>query len=521
MTIGSTGMELFLSNEAKLFVFAVELSDPVSTTTHEIVSSPPANSGDFISGTKTLVPLAMMRQGEPWRSKFSINTFTFRWLDTDGEATTAIGVGIVGWTCKFYVTGWDMSWSTAKIQLFTGKVSDVDLEEGNYKITVRSAIADALSTRLFDAASTELSHAINATQASCIVKNANAMQSTGVFAIGTERVTYTGKIDNGDTTWTLNGLGRGAGTSTAATHAADAAVQEIFILTSGGAPGTKDNALDILTDVLTNTGAKNGFNLDSAWLDTTGIAAVKSTLGTADHFSFEGTTGRNGKEWLEEEIFAMLASYPVENNLGQIRPKLFDTPTAADFVETFTDADVLARPVFEGNFEHRVNDLILDLDQDVVNYDGSFANQQTLNDASLITLAGGKRHTMHLESTGMRGATLAATKTFIDGRLQATLDRFGNRVPVLTFNTKMSKLLLEIGDPVLCTFTNVLNIAMASSATRAITNGPFEIIGIRVDFQRMNINYKVLGYPGTFVGVHSAFVPGESHTSTGLKQSVA
>ena len=80
--------------------------------------------------------------------------------------------------------------------------------------------------------------------------------------------------------------------------------------------------------------------------------------------------------------------------------------------------------------------------------------------------------------------------------MQAVIDRFGFRIPVLTLTTVMSKLLLEVGDSVFVTFENVVNLA---TATRALSSTGFEIIRMDIDFIRNSIDFELLGYPGVFV----------------------
>lgn len=494
--------ELAKSNRTP--IYAVEVTD--GTTTHEVVTSPPLNGGDFATAPQMLVPLTLDRKADPRNSRFQVATFTFIWLDIDGVATTAVTSGIDGFTCTFYGLFFGLDWTTDKTTFFKGVIADIDLIDGGYRITARSAISLA-SKRLFDSAATTLFEDIDSSQTTCLAVDAGGFQSAGDFLIGTERITYTGTFNNGDGTWSLSGLTRGAHSSTAAAHSAGDKVQEVFIIEAA-------HPFDILNDVLTGAGQKTGLELDSSWVDSTNLAAQKTAVGSTFKFSFEIVTGQRAKDWIEKELLLPMACYPVENNDGQIGVALFDTPDPGDFSETVTDSHVVKRPVWRGAFERRINSVVYTHDWNVETrlFEGGFR----LRDASLIAQAG-REYSHAIESQGV-DTSQADTETLLAERAQSFIERFGVAVPIIEAEGLLSKELLELGDPVFCTFDNVVSLP---DADRSINAAPFEVIAMRIDYKSNIIRFELLGFAGIDVVLLSPFVPGTLHSTTDVTVTIA
>ena len=488
--------------------YAVNL-DSGGAANLQYVSEPMKNGGDFATALAVLRPVSLKTAVDPRKSRFVPPVFVFELIDDQALVTADLTVDITGWVCTFYHMFHGLDWSVPDyITRFVGIVTEVPkYVNGRYRITARSPFATAaLSSKLFASAKTTLAADLDSAALEALVVDASAFQSSGGrFKNGTERATYTSTRDNGNNTWSILGLTRGAGAADALTGDS---ILEMFIFET-------DHPFDMIQTVLTNAGEKDGLSLDSTYIDSTGFSDAKTALGSFD-FYIEATRAINSKRFFEEQLFRATASYPAENNLGQIRPVLLDMPDAGDFVATISDAEVKSEPVYRGRFEFRVNDVIIEHDEDLVTLDQSFDKQHRTTNPSLVTLAG-RRHTLEFSAKGIQSTTVGAA-AFLEGRADSFISRFGLQAPVLEIKCAMSQELLEVADPVYCTFTNVINLP---SATRGMTAYPFEIVEMRIDYVRGHINFKVLGFPSLAEIPDQTFAGTPVHSQTGLTATVA
>ena len=497
-----------LAKANRIPTFAVDL-DSGGAASLQYVSEQMTNGGDFATALEVLRPVSLTAKSDPRDSRFVPPVFVFELIDDQALVTADLIEEITGWVCTFYHAFHGLAWSD-RITRFIGIVTEVKYTDSRYRITARSPFSTAaVRSKLFAGSKTTLSAALGVGVAEAIVGDASAFQAGGGFVkIDTERIVYTSTRDNGNGTWSLLGLARGHGTSTDAAHASAATVQEIFIF-------DLDHPFDMIQTVLTNAGEKDGLSLAAAYIDTTGFSDAKTDLGSFD-FYVEAFRGVNSKRFLGDELFRATASYPVENNLGQIRPVLLDTPDTGDFNTTIADADVLGTPRFRGRFEFRANDVIIDHDEDLVALDGSFDSQFRKTNASLATLSG-RRYTLQLSAKGIQSAT-SGSAAFLDGRAGSFIGRFGLQAPVLRFVTGMAQELLEVADPIFCTFQHVINLP---AATRGMVGYPFEIVEMTLDYLKGRIEFEVLGYPPIAEIPDQTFVGSEVHSVAELLSTVA
>ncbi len=491
--------------------YAVNL-DSGGAANLQYVSEPMKNGGDFATALAVLRPVSLKTAVDPRKSRFVPPVFVFELIDDQALVTADLTVDITGWVCTFYHMFHGLDWSVPDyITRFVGIVTEVPkYKSGRYQIMARSPFSTAaLPSKLFAGVKMVLNNDLAVDAIEAVVTDASAAQEGGGFVVnGAERILYTSTRDNGSGTWSLLGLTRGYGGSTAETADPGDAIQEIFIFAA-------DHPFDMIQTILTNTGKKDGLSFDSAYIDATGFSGAKTDLGAFD-FYIEATKSQNSKRFLEEQLFRPTASYPAENNLGQLRPVLLDTPDAGDFVATISDAEVKGEPIFRGRFEFRVNDVIIDHDEDLVNLDQSFESQYRKTDGNLVTLAG-RRHTFQFSAKGIQSTTAGAA-AFLEGRGDSFIERFGLQAPVLEFVAAMSQELLEVADPIYCTFINVINLP---AATRGMTAYPFAIVDMGIDYVRGHINFRVLGYPPLAEIPDQSFAGTTVHSITGLSMTVA
>ena len=497
-----------LALPSRVPTYAVNLVSP-TVGDLQYVSAPMLNGGDYATAKAVLRPISLDASVDPRESSFIPSVFRFELVDDQALVTAdLVALDLTGWTVTFYQMFHGLDWSTPDyITKFVGIVTDVEYRDSNYRITARSPFCTkAIRAKLFSGAKAKLAAALSIGALSATVVAGGAFQdSGGFFIVGTERVAYAATRDNGNGTWSLTGLTRGYGSSSAAAHSSGAAVQELFVFDA-------DHPFDMLQTMLTNTGEKDGLSLDSSYIDTTGFSDAKTDLGSFD-FYIEAHRAENAKRALEEGIFRPTSSYPAENNLGQIRPVLLDTPDSGDFVATITDASILGKaPELLGRFELRANDVVYQVDEDHDSLDGGFDGQYRKTSASLVNEAG-RRYTLEIPAKGIQSST-SGYAAYIEGRADAWINRFGLQTPVMRFTTGMSEELLEVADPIFCTFTYVVNMA---AGTRGMTAYLVEIIGIRTNYVSGEITFKVLGYPPAAPIPDQTFAGTTVHSETGIE----
>ena len=503
-----------LAEAARAPIFAVELTSPHGGATYRFATAHPRNGGAFSTASLALAPENLEYGADPRECRFRVSELTFRLTDGDDRATRAVADGIEGYACAFFETARGLDWGAGdRITRFRGLVSEVRLQDGAYQVRARSAMAGALSKRLFDAAASRLHGSIDESQTRLLVADASGFGDAGTLLVGAERIDYARRTDNGNGTWLLSGLTRGAHGSAAAVHEVDARVQETFIL-------GPDHPFDILETVLSSADEKTGLNM-AAWVNSADLAAQKAAVGADYRMRFEVTRGDRGKDWLEREILRPMAVYPVEDSEGRMSVRRFDLPGAAGFGVTIGDAHAVGRPRWAGAFERQINSVTYAYDYappeaghgaPVREFDGVF----TRRNRPLIRLAG-REHAYRIEAQGLSSGQ-ASTAALLEARSQAYIDRFARPVGVISATVNMKHELLELGDPVYASFAEVVSLP---AAIRSIRDAPHEVIGLRFDWGDGVIELELLGYPAYFSVPEQSFRAAPAHSATGVEVEVA
>lgn len=363
--------------------------------------------------------------------------------------------------------------STDYAQRFAGIVVDIAQSDGVYRVTARSEISRALSKKLWDAAKTLLNGAVNNSVTSLTVDDASGLEAdTGYIKVDDEIIAYGARSGNN-----LTSLTRGALNTTAASHADDAHVTELFYVTG--------HPMDVGPAIMAGVGAKTGLGMASA-VDSASWLAAKATLGPSYSMAWFIADPVNALEWLEREIFEVTATYPVESALGRIGVKVMDTP--ASFAGTVTDSVLLARPWWRANAQNQVNSVTVRYDESAIT--GDFDSTYQDRDTALIAAAG-REFVRVFESGGLR-KNLSGSATFIGERADSWLERFGAAVPVVEVDLMASQELLEQGDDIEATLSVTPD---AETGLRSLVDAPMEIVGIRQDFGAQQIRATLMGYP--------------------------
>ncbi len=459
-----------------LYAVLIQNADETGTA-HRFVTYPPKGGGLFATAQSILMPETIERAADPRDSRFEVGEFSFSLLDIAGAATAVIA-DLIGKQVTLYTLDYSSDWTNAEI-LFVGILQEFSQSESGYRLTARSPIVLA-DTTIFNAGKTTIVTGINSSDVAVIVADASAFADSGVLLIESERITYTGRTDNTGS-WTLTGLTRGYLASTAASHAAGAAVAENFVL--GPA-----HPYDILSDLLSNPAdGKTGLGM-ADYVHTVDLAAQKTAIGATLEMFFEVTSAENAKAWIEREILKATGAYPFDNNEGLIGLKTFSTSSST--VDTIEDADCLERAQWTGNFPRRVNQVTFLYDWDPVT--SKFLSAYPYQDDGLVERDG--PFPLVIEAKGIHSG-LTDTAELLSDRSAACVQRFGLELPTMSAQTLFAKRYIEAADDVGTTFARMANL---SAAVVGLENAPAEIIGIRHNLMDGNMEFDLFAYGPIF-----------------------
>lgn len=492
---------------------ATLLGTPAVLTYNFCTSSP---IGGVDLGKEVLVPLELARRAEPEKCRFSLSTFTFLLHDIDNVVTDVVAAGIVGYRCDLYAGFFDLEWTSDvvnHVQLFGGIITEIEYRSGTYRITARSPMAAAQDKIIFSGAVTQLTSGINSTDTTLNVVTANGFEEADStpqelirnVLIDNEIMVYRSKTSTTLATVLRPGatgffVPPAAGPSVA--HLANAPVKELVklgSLTATNANYGSDNLHPIEHFRLVMTvSEKKGIGEAGVEMNTDEFDAAKIALGANLQYRFSFADGENAKRFLEEQFYLTLGAYPTEDEQGRIGIKLYQGATDATFVGYITDDDIVAPPIWIRNAEKIVNTIIIHFNYMPADkeYWGTFIHR----DDTLVEDVG-REITLEIFSKGLRSYFLSPlgpqewfgyNGAFMTDMSERTIARFGNKAPVIQVQTPMSKNLLEVGDDILVTFSQAINLG---TSERFLTNAPFEITAMRFDFDKNLIDMELLGYP--------------------------
>lgn len=467
-------------------------------------------------GAEILMPHLLTRSVQPEEARFPLTTLTFDLLDHDGRATAMVAAGIVGGACLLDFGFFDLDWAD-HIRVFTGIVTEITAEPGRYRVTARSPLAAAQDKIVFNGASTRLTAAINSTDTTLAVVDATSFEraatapDSDVRAVMVEneimsyRVTSSTSLDlvqrpgaNGYAVPPYAGPHGGA----SASHAIGVEVHEMpklgTLTATNGNYGSDDlHPIELLKSVFTIYG-KSGIAEAAIRTNDTLLDTVKALLGADVQMRFLFKDGLNAKKFIEEELFRGCASYPIENALGELGIKLLQAGSAATIVDTITDADIIGRPRWLRNAQRILTTVVIHYDWMPIT--NEFQSAFTYRDDDLVEEFG-RELILDIECRGIHSYFQNAAMTlewfgetadFLLARSQAWVSRFGGISPVLAVTARWKKHLLECGDDIEATFSEVPNLP---AANRSLVNARMEVIASRIDFNQSVVELELLAYP--------------------------
>lgn len=466
-------------------------------------------------GPDILQPISLEKRVDPEFCRFPLSEFIFDLhTNTDDDALTAISGGIVGWRVDFQAGFRDIAWASNYIQLFSGIISDFEYKGGVFHVTARSTLARANNVFLFSGAQSTLSSAISDSATTLPLTSTIAFDDAfsspqsawRLVLIDNEIITYRAKTAAALTScvrvttfpfWVPPAF---PGSESVA-HSASSPVRELPDLgrltgSNDETIGTNDmHPMDFLTSILTDSDQKRALNINDIQVDATNIAAVRTALGDGLRFRFIFYEAVSGKNFIEEDFYLPIGSYPTENNMGEIGMKLYRSVDNFAHDGDIDDEHIIDFPQWIGNAEKLINTVVYKYDYNPLTKE--FANSYIYRDEDLISEQGAERQLV-IYSKGIRsyftGSSLtwfSSTAAFLAAASARHIARFGNSAPIIKVQTVFNRNLIEVGDDVECNFINAVDIAGNDTT---ITNGEFEVIGMLHDFEKSIINFDLLGY---------------------------
>lgn len=437
------------------------------------------------------LPKGISANIEPERGRSSISSISFVLNDVEGNVTALIAEGLGGRIVTLYM-GFDNIDESEFVAVFTGPVTNYALtpDLAGYEISARDP-QTLVNRKVCECGATKLTADMAATSVGQYTHYLTILENTNVvFFNSVDPVTFGATLDNvfgadnweyeqasdevegdtahvGDTTgWlssgyaqieneivaysgrtstTLTGLTRGALGTSAAAHSTNAAVRELIRL--GPA-----HPMDIAQSLYTDTD-KRGLSIDAALVGSARFAAVKASIGDYT-MDFRITEAFNAKTFLEEEIFSIMACYPVTTGGGLLSVKEFAKPEDLDADATIDHSNIRAdqsgKPYLQwnGNFQSVINKVTYNYDYSTTETTDRLKFKATLSDEDGDSITQYGEKPLVINSRGLR-SELTGTTDLINSRIALILARYKNAAPIVKARVHMQKNLIEPGDVVL------------------------------------------------------------------------
>ena len=431
-------------------------------------------------------PKSLTSSSDQRTGRAVVSQINFVLTDVLNNATRLIAADVHGKNCTVYMGYEDLAWANYVVR-FAGKVEAIKMtsDQTGYDFTLRAR--DALANRdAFDVPATHLSSPMVTGDTQALVESAAGFDGKGVFIVNQELVGYANRTDG-----RLFGLTRGVHGTTPADHNAGRIVTEVLVL-------GPSHPIDIALSVLKDSG-KRGLSIPAADIDEAAFNSAKTVLGGEVKMQFFVARKRNGKKFLEEQIFLATGSIPIQTADGRIGVQPFEDPGTLAVAADITDEDLVdtQRPSWEVDVKEIVNSVEYLYDHSVE--DGKYGSKISFTDPPSVRKFG--QIGIAIEHEGFRLA-IAGTREFMAERGAHFLSRFSSAPPFTRLRLKFKHQVLSAGDIIRVTLSEL---PKRGTSDRGVRNVLFEIVEQQVDFQREAVWVKMID--ATFFPFSTAWAP--------------
>ncbi len=482
-------------------------------TQYEFCTSHPSNRDPI--GDELLIPMTLEQRADIEQCRFPLSAFICALVDRDGIVRAAVTDGLAGCTIDFYLGFWELPWEANKRLKFHGIITEIEQHAGIFQLTSRSPMAVANDAQVFDGAQTRLTAAVTDIATTFNVASTTAFSDPSAdinhtyplltdnefsFALGRTATTFTNIQRVGSVGYAIP---PDMPDSESVAHVVGTIVREMVELGqltgSNSDSGVNDlHPMDLLRDFIEGDKEKASLGSQLVVVNDAELDAAKTTLGTGLKFKFLLDEAINAKAFAEKELYLAVAGYPRENAAGELGIKLYQDAADVTIVGTIADKDIIVWPHWLRNAEKIVNFVTVRYDYQPLTKD--YTSTFEYRDESLISLYG--ERPLIIESKGIRSQydqTVPVALTWFGDTLDFLLDmtqrqvaRFGGRAPVFSVTTVLTKQLLNIGDVVEVSFSQVPDI---DTGELGVTYKKCEIAAMKHDYISNTIEFELLAYP--------------------------
>lgn len=419
----------------------------------------------------------------PELGRCSVGAVSLTLTDIDEEVTALVALDLFGTEVTIWKGFHDFDEDDYQVA-YRGTVQSVRLtpDMAGYEIHVHNT-QTKINKQLFQASQSVIDTALTVSSTAMIVSSGGwaTFQSTGYALIDQEIVGFTRgslylfTITRGG----FNDYGR----RDAAAHAANAVVQEIFVLLG--------HPIDLLLGMYYGTASKTCLGLGYHDIDWAAFAHARDVIGASYQMQFFLLRAENALEFLSRELYLVLGAYPFVTDDGKISIKVFEAAGAATV--TFDHDSILASGgrvdlgwgLGSGTLGQPINDVTVNY-----NYDPTTGKYHSYyNDQNAASIAAYGRFPITINSAGLR-QELAGTDTMVAARVTAILTRYQNGLPIITIKTHLQKQSATVGSIAALTSRFIPN---RSTGTRGVINAKCEIINRSIQWDDGYVEWTLLG----------------------------
>lgn len=276
--------------------------------------------------------------------------------------------------------------------------------------------------------------------------------------------------------------------------------RKVFLLATAKVPVVlTGNPFTLALQILTSTGtatngaydvlpAENGLAIPQGLIDVAGIEALRDASYAGQVYSFSITGEAQGKEALEQEIWKTTNTYPFVTQEGKFSVRRYAGLTGTATV-TLDESSIIG---FEWSLGDGriINVVAFEYDWNEPRARGQYGTRQSYAHLASIKKYG-KRPTLPVQSQGIK--TVNGGQAIADDRAREVTRRYAAPPPVLTLLVFFRHHVIDIGDKVAVTHSQIPNIL---TGLRGLTASLFEVLDASPDFVTGRVQLMLLWIGG-------------------------
>ncbi len=437
----------------------------------------------------------------------TIASYSFRILDKnlliskefENNETLFLGKEVRIWIGRSFV-GMDFSGYFELPRVFIQKISHSD---NSYNFSCKDS-TDIMTREVFNLRTRLQANITNATTA-FLVSSTEGFEDSGYLKLDDEFVSYTTK-----TATQFQGIIRGEFGTTPVSHDFGTEISEVFDITG--------NPIDVILKIWTSTGAgtngtydvlPKGLGISQSLIDVAEMEQLRSDSFSGDDWELFLYDIPNTLRFLEQELFQGTGTRLVANSNNKISLTLLDQ---ADFDEASSNPigedTIDAYPKWEVDIKDVISTIEISYDFDEVSQ--KYLYKKTFFDATAESNFG-KIKPLSFSLKGVREAN--SGDLIINSLGQRLLSRFATARPEIEVSTHIDKSLLNVGDKVLLTSSQIPSGSGGLSFADSL-----EIVSRAINYLTGDVKFKLQFT--SYAGIRGSYIAPCTSIETVISQSV-